>query len=313
MNLRLTRRTMAAWAAIVPVTLLVIAACSGDPADPTVPPTQAPATQSSPSPVASQLQTALASSDLSVGPNRVVFGLIDSVSGPLRDANVRVSTFRLVGGRQEGPVETVEATFRKWPVGTAGVYTVRLSFDTSGSWGLGITVLDADGSTRTSSTRVQVTAKSSTPAIGRPAPRSVSKTVDDVNSLEQLTTDRNPDTDLYRMTIAEALDAGKPLMVTFSTPAFCSSATCGPQLDVVKEIKEQYKGRANFIHVEVYDNPHEIQGDLSNAIIAPALTEWNLPSEPWTFIVDGDGMVQAKFEAFTTREELENALLAVLQ
>ena len=250
---------------------------------------------------------------MSVGPNRVVFGLIDSEAGPLRDANVRVSTFRLAGGQQEGPIETVEATFRKWPVGAGGVYTVQLSFDTPGAWGLGITVLEADGSTRTSSPGIQVTAKSSTPAIGRSAPRSVSKTVGDVDSLGQLTSDQNPDTELYQMTIAEALDTGKPLMVTFSTPAFCSSATCGPQLDVVKEIKEQYKGRANFIHVEVYDNPHEIQGDLSNAIIAPALTEWGLPSEPWTFVVDGEGMVQAKFEAFTTREELENALVAVLQ
>lgn len=310
--MRLSHRTQA-WTAIISLILLVIAACSGGSAEPAAAPTQPPAAQSSPSSVNSQLQTALASSDMSVGTNRVVFGLIDSVSGPLRDADVQVSTFRLAGGQQEGPIETVEATFRKWPVVTGGVYTAQLSFDTPGAWGLSIAVLEADGSTRTSSPGIQIKEKSSTPAIGSPAPRSDSKTANDVESLEQLTTDQKPDTDLYEMTIAEALDTGKPLMVAFSTPAFCLTATCGPQLDVIKEIKEQYKGRANFIHVEVYDNPHEIQGDLSNAIIAPALTEWGLPSEPWTFIVDGEGMVQAKFEAFTTREELENALAAVLQ
>ena len=91
-------------------------------------------------------------------------------------------------------------------------------------------------------------------------------------------------------------------MVAFSTPAYCTTATCGPQLDVVKRLSESYSDRANFIHVEVYDNPHEIQGDLSNARIAHAVTEWGLPSEPWTFIVDADGLVAAKFEGFVTRE-----------
>ena len=69
----------------------------------------------------------------------------------------------------------------------------------------------------------------------------------------------------------------------------------------------------NFIHIEVYDNPHEIQGDLSNARLSPTLTEWNLPSEPWTFVIDGDGLVQAKFEGFATSEELEDALGTVLR
>ena len=61
----------------------------------------------------------------------------------------------------------------------------------------------------------------------------------------------------------------------------------------------------------MYDNPHEIEGDLSRAVISPMLTEWGLPSEPWTFVMDGGGIVRAKFESFTTREELEAALRAV--
>ena len=66
------------------------------------------------------------------------------------------------------------------------------------------------------------------------------------------------------------------------------------------------------IHVEIYDNPHEIQGDLRNAKRANAVTEWGLPNEPWTFIVDRNGKVADKFEAFTGREELEPSLLGVI-
>ena len=81
---------------------------------------------------------------------------------------------------------------------------------------------------------------------------------------------------------------------------------------MLKQAKERHSDRANFIHVEVYDNPHEIEGDLSNARIAPAVIEWGLPSEPWTFVVGSDGLVAAKFEGFATFDELEQALLAAM-
>ena len=251
-------------------------------------------------------------SELSVGTNRIAFGLIDSVSGPLRNATVQVSTFFLTQTGQEGPLETVPAVFRPWPVGAGGVYTAQVSFDRPGTWGLGVVVVDAEGSVRESSARVEVAEESLVPSVGSPAPRSVTKTARDVDKLEEMTTDPDPDPDLYAMTIAEALDAGRPLVVSFATPAYCTTATCGPQVDVVKDLKDRYGDQVNFIHVEVYDNPREIQGDLSRGRLAEAITEWNLRSEPWTFIMDGDGLVSARFEGFTTRDELEEALSGLL-
>ena len=236
----------------------------------------------------------------------MVFGVLDGEEGPVRDAEVVVSTFFLTAdGGQEGPVETVDAAFRAWPVTPRGVFTAELEFDRAGEWGIGAVVTDATGMERKASARVRVKDASATPEIGAAAPRSVSKTLADVDGFEQITTDFEPDADFYGKTISDALDAGKPLMVVFSTPAYCQTATCGPQLGVVKELKAEYADRMNFIHVEVYDNPHEIEGDLSRAVISPTAEEWGLPSEPWTFIVDGDGVIRAKFEAFTTREELE--------
>ena len=102
-------------------------------------------------------------------------------------------------------------------------------------------------------------------------------------------------------------------MIVFATPLFCSTATCGPQLEVIETVKELYKDEINFIHVEVFDNPHEIEGDLSKARTAPAVEEWGLVTEPWTFIVDSEGRIAAKFEAFTTEEELREHLDIVLE
>ena len=209
-------------------------------------------------------------------------------------------------------METVDAAFRAWPVTPRGVFTAELEFDRAGEWGIGAVVKDATGTERKASARVRVKDASATPEIGAAAPRSVSKTLADVDGFEQITTDFEPDADFYGKTISTALDAGKPLMVVFSTPAYCQTATCGPQLGVVKELKAEYADRMNFIHVEVYDNPHEIEGDLSRAVISPTAEEWGLPSEPWTFIVDGEGVIRAKFEAFTTREELEDAVQRVM-
>jgi len=42
------------------------------------------------------------------------------------------------------------------------------------------------------------------------------------------------------------------------------------------------------------------------------MVEWNLRSEPWIFVVDGQGMIRASFEGLTTRREVEAALRSML-
>ena len=311
--------SMRYWAArvclvvITSVGLVAAVACGGaseSPAD-AVPPT---ASQPAPQPSAgggAPVRIALASSDLSVGPNRVVLGLIDPDAGPIVNARVQVSTFFIEGGSQEGPIETASAEFRKWPV-FGGVYTVGLEFDRAGTWGLVVEGVEPEGATLQSTLSVTVRETSRTPAVGAAAPPSLTKTASDAANLGEITSDTDPDPELYATTIADALRARRPLLVAFSTPAYCQTATCGPQLDVVKELKAQYRDRVSFIHVEMFDNPDEIQGDLSRARTVPAAAEWGLPSEPWTFVVDAEGLVAAKFEGFATRDELEDALAKVL-
>ena len=281
----------------------IVVACSGGS---TPAPTPTPETTGA-------ARITLASTDLSVGENRVVFALIRPGSGSLKDASVEVQTFYLSGAESQKAVQTAPADFRAWPGGTAGVYRANLTFDRAGDWGLGIIATLPDGSDVNVGAKIEVKQTSSTPAVGSPAPRSESKTASDADKLADITTDPSPDPDLYRKTISEALDDSEPLLVTFATPAYCRTATCGPQMNIVKELKGKYADRMNFIHVEVYDNPAEIREQgISVARTAPTLSEWGLPSEPWTFIVSSDGVVRAKYEGFVDSDELEIAISEVL-
>ncbi len=261
----------------------------------------------------SSVRITLASTDLGVGRNRLAFGLVDVESGPIREADILISTFYLGDGRQEGPIQTARAVWRDWPLGQTGLYTANFDFDRAGNWGVVAQYVDHLGSEVKTSAGLDVQRKSATPGIGERPPASVTKTANDLSDLRTITSDPEPDEDLYSLTVAEALDAGKPLVVAFSTPAFCRTATCGPQLDVIKELKDFYYRDVNFIHVEVYDKPAEIEGSPQNAPLSQAMIDWELPTEPWTFVMDAQGKVAAKFEAFATKEELKAALMAVLE
>jgi hypothetical protein len=90
-------------------------------------------------------------------------------------------------------------------------------------------------------------------------------------------------------------------------------------VETVKEIKDRFRGQANFIHVEVYDNPDEIQGDLSVARYSPVVEAWGLTdiedylNESWVFILDREGRIALKYQGFASAEELERDLVWVLQ
>ncbi len=256
----------------------------------------------------------MASTDLAVGDNRVSFGLLRPGKGTVRGGEVEVQTFFLSEGDSSTPRQSVQAEFREWPGGAGGAYAASLRFDHAGEWGLRIETRLPDGSSLLGGSRVDVKQTSSTPPIGSAAPRSANRTADDVDDLADLTTDTAPDPDLYRKTIAAALDERMPLLVSFATPAYCRTATCGPQLGVVKRLKDSYSERMNFIHVEVYDNLAEIrERGIGAARLTPVLDEWGLPSEPWTFVIDGAGDVSAKFEGFVNEDELTSAIAQALR
>ena len=270
-------------------------------------PTQAPAT-AIPAVDASGLKTILATKVLDVGTQRVAF-LLTSPKALIKVPEVQVTSVFL--GEGEAASETKMAGFHLWPYGVRGSYVTEMNFDRPGPWRLDIVVNGVEDQGMAVAL-FEVAEHGNVPNIGSIPPLSRNKT------LQKLTTDFAPDPDLYQITVEDAVATGKPTVVVFASPAFCTSPTCGPQTATLSELKAEHAGEANFIHVEIYDNPDEIQGDLNKATLSQPVQDWgisDLPdwfNESWTFILSDEGWVSQRFEGFATLEELESALQVVL-
>lgn len=202
--------------------------------------------------------------------------------------------------------------WRAWPV-RSGTYTATMSFDQVGFWSVKVRSKTNDNLLPAGS-GVLVKSATDAPDIGDPAPLSVTKTEPDDGNLRAITSAPEPDPDLYSISFDEAVASGIPTVITFSTPAYCQSGTCGPQTDVLSQLDDKFTSQAHFIHVEIFDNPEEMlaAGDPALGVESPVIHEWEFHTEPWTFVVDGDGIVVGRFEAFVTKDELEEYLVPLL-
>jgi hypothetical protein len=142
------------------------------------------------------------------------------------------------------------------------------------------------------------------PDEGDPAIASDTPTLSSTGGNTSLLTTRTPpDENLLRHSIAESLAANVPFVVTFATPKFCSSRTCGPVVDVVEEVSRRLEGEnVRFIHIEVFQDNDPAKG------FNRWMQEWKLPTEPWTFLVGADGKIAARFEGTVSVNELEQAV-----
>ena len=287
--------------------IILAAACGGPEAgDVIVPPTEEFG--------GPEFAAVVLTSDLAVGQERLAFGVVTRDAGPLQAESATLRTYYLPPNTEaREPRQTLTAKFEAWPF-SAGVFAAYAEFDVAGAWELEAELTTPDGAEVFAKSAFVVKETSDTPSVGAPAPASVTSVASDVADLSHITTAREQDPALYAISIDEAIAAGKPLIVCFSTPRYCTTGTCGPQLEQISSLQAQYGGRANFVHVEVYKDPHLLMEDgrrpgKDDAVAA--VKEWGLPTEPWTFVVDADGIVRAKFEAFTPASAIEDALLAV--
>lgn len=252
------------------------------------------------------------SSDAAVGVNRLPFALRRADGGKVEVSASDVSI--IYTKRDTTSVNSApEASFRQWPVG-GGIFTTSATYDSAGIWDFTATITNTDGSTTEAEATTLVKDVSATPSIGSVAPVIATKTGTTLDELALISSDANPIPELYAVSFDDALSLGRPIVITISTPAWCTSQTCGPQVTTVNEVRQNHVADAEFIHVEIFDNPAEMRetGDPLSGVESEAVKPWNIPSEPWTFVIDSDGLVAAKFEAYTTADEIEEALIKVL-
>ena len=102
------------------------------------------------------------------------------------------------------------------------------------------------------------------------------------------------------------MTSGKASLILFATPGFCETAVCGPDIEVLSRLKDQFGDVVNAVHVEVYQLPY--QGKL-----APTMQAWGLSTEPWLFLVDEQGVIAGRYEGGITFQELQPAVEKLVQ
>ena len=180
----------------------------------------------------------------------------------------------------------------------------QVEFDQPGDWGVEVSGTGRRQTLTTTRVRFTVKPRSDTPAIGAPPPRSRNLTRFDVDDIRKIDSGATPN-DMHDLSIASAIEQGKPLVVIFSSPGFCVTQTCAPQLGEVQRLKAKYGSQANFVHVEIFKDP-------STRTPYETVTEWGLQSEPWTVLVDRQGLVAEKYEGPAPLSEMEPALQKLL-
>jgi hypothetical protein len=296
---------------------LVAVACSA--INQVVPTAPAPTTPSGgypgwPPNVASDLIPIPVSTELVVGPNRVLVILIDQKNTPMASPTrpVTLNFYNLTADPSK-PATSAQAVYLPTIATLPGLYRAQATFSAAGDWGLETVTTEADGSHRTGRMIFNVLDHGSTPSIGDPAPSTPTPTATTADGIAHISSDSAPDPDFYKLSESDALAQHKPFVIIFATPAFCRTATCGPTLNIVKGVAANYKDKLTFIHIEPYELTYTdgtLQPVLSEdnlPIPVDATNIWGLPTEPYTFVVNSQGKITAKFEGIVAPEELQAA------
>jgi len=281
----------------------------------------------------------VASFDLAAGrPQRFLVGLVRADNERLVGFGSVQLTFAFSGTRERPlgsprPGPSAQARFLPIPGNQAepsapgprfveastanGVYSAEpVTFSEPGFWQVSVAAR-VDGRNYGADGRFEVLASNVVPAVGDPAPRTDNPLVAQPGVNPKSIDSRAgadtpvPDPELHSTTVAQALDARRPLVVVVSTPTFCQSRFCGPITDAVSAFAKRYRDRMAFVHLEVWR-------DYEKNELNPSAREWidadgdAQGSEPWTFVVGSDGLVKYRFDNVASEGELDAAIRQVL-
>jgi hypothetical protein len=261
-----------------------------------------------------KLVIAPAAQAFAVGDNRYPFGVFTRGNEQVEDADVAVYFAKSEKGPVTGPlpahVETLEVkpAYRaagEDPDQAKNVYVVpKVDFAEKGPW-VAVAMIKGKEGLEASRVPTPVAGENSVPNVGEKAPLIHTPTAADVGGdLSKIDT-RIPHDQMHTVDYADVYGK-QPIVLVFATPALCQSRVCGPVVDVAQQVADQYKGKADFIHMEVYNDNEISKG------IRPQLKAFNLETEPWTFLIDRHGIIRDRIEGAYGVSELEQAMQTIL-
>jgi hypothetical protein len=222
---------------------------------------------------------------------RFAFALTTTDNTPVEDAEVEVYTRDIAGAVLGGPypVESYGAT-------AVGLPLYRALIDVPEPGPIEIIAV-AGGDFGASALNAVAPEDSIVPVPGQEAISVATPTEEDPGDLAELCT-RSPDCEMHDVSLDEALEAGRPIMLMFATPAYCQTAVCGPGVDTMQDIRDGRDwGDVAWIHAEIFTDEGQTVADHVRA--------WDLPSEPWLFSIDREGRIVRRLDGPMIAQELE--------
>jgi hypothetical protein len=265
----------------------------------------------------SKLVIAPAAQTFDLGANRYPFGVFTLGNEQVSDADVALYFAKDGKGPVTGPLPAqvtsleTKPAYRASGAGAPGeattVYVVpKVDFDRKGPW-LALAMLKGENgleATRVTSPPV-VGEFPRIPAVGDKAPAIHTPTAADAGGDIAKIDTRVPPDQMHEVDFADVVGR-KPAVLVFATPALCQSRVCGPVVDVAQQVADEYRGKADFIHMEIWNDNEISKGPR------PQVQAFNLESEPWTFLVDRNGIVRDRIEGAFGVSELEEAMRKIV-
>jgi hypothetical protein len=260
----------------------------------------------------SQLVVAPSGQVFGEGRNRFGFGVYTLDRKPVTDAEVALYAAP-PGEPAEGPYPARADDLRPGaafqseststdPDAAKVIYSTEVEFERAGEYRLLAMINGPDGLAHATVAPSAVVGQfPEVPREGEKAPAVHTPTAEDVGgNLEAIDTRRPPST-MHEDDLAEVIGK-RPVVLLFATPALCTSRVCGPVVDIAEEVKADRGDEASFIHMEIYED------NLVDEGLRPQVKAYNLPSEPWLFVIDKRGRISTGIEGAFSADELHEAL-----
>jgi hypothetical protein len=254
-----------------------------------------------------------AQSFLPTGRAEFTFGLVDSGGRLLGGGAPQVWA---ATGEDSPALGPFAATFHRFEAGAdypndapksplTGFYSAEVEVPESGTWVVAA-VAEVEGRRLVGTGSMAFRAPDDVPAaVGSKALATKTPVAGTEEEARKICT-REPPDPMHYISLDDALANGKPTVVNFGTPLLCESQMCGPVVDEAYAVYDRVgPDRANFIHVEIYP-------DRDQRHPAPQFLEWGFTTEPWTIVIDSDGVIRASFEGPVVSSQIEDALRPLL-
>lgn len=279
----------------------------------------------------------VASFDLAVGDDqRFLVGLFTDEQELIAGGSIDVEVFPLEQDAESGDAvaagagQSAEAIYLPVPgrepaeplgdpqvVGgadTLGVYEASVDLTDAGFWGVRVRADMPDLGPVESTASFAVREAHEVPVVGEEAPPTENLTADatgvPATAIDSRAEDGEPlpDPSLHATTVADAIEAGRPVVVAVATPVFCVSRFCGPIVDAIADLQDEYGDRADFVHIEVW---RDFEAQELNEAAAEWIQTEDGGNEPWIFLVGADGEVAARWDNVLDADELTEMLEAL--